>query len=166
MKARVLRTDQIIEVEYLGKLGKFSKIFCDIQSGIEYTEKDIVFCFDFNSSVCTDRHQSERLLALGLRKETADMAWLRGHEKPVVLSNTFNDKEYGCIPAWSLDRQREMLNKSGVTISFVERDTSIIVERYGVFQNVCEIWDNVYDNICDAYEWLIKEGYFNKEYLV
>ena len=69
------------------------------------------------------------------------------------------------IPAWSLDRLREMLNKSGVTISFVERDTSIIVERYGVFQNVCEIWDNVYDNICDAVKWLIKEGYFNKEYL-
>ena len=68
-------------------------------------------------------------------------------------------------PAWSLDRLREMLNKSGITISFVERDTSIIVERYGVFRNVCEIWDNVYDNICDAVEWLIKEGYFNKEYL-
>ena len=69
------------------------------------------------------------------------------------------------IPTWSLDRLREMLNKSGVTISFVERDTSIIVERYGVFQNVCEIWDNVYDNICDAIEWLIKAEYFNKEYL-
>lgn len=99
--------------------------------------------FNFKSQICTSREQSERLLALGLKKETADMYY-----------------------RWSLDRLREMLNKSGVTISFVERDTSIIVERYGVFQNVFEIWDNVYDNICNAVEWLIKEGYFPKEYLV
>lgn len=49
MKARVLRTNKIVEVEYLGKLGKFSKIFRDIQSGIEYTEKDIDFCFDLET---------------------------------------------------------------------------------------------------------------------
>ena len=29
--------------------------------------------FNFNSQVCTTREQSERLLALGLKKETADM---------------------------------------------------------------------------------------------
>ena len=29
--------------------------------------------FNFNSQICTTREQSERLLALGLRKETADM---------------------------------------------------------------------------------------------
>lgn len=141
MKARVLRTDQIIEVEYLGKLGKFSKIFRDIQSGIEYTEKDIVFCFDFNSSVCTDRHQSERLLALGLRKETADMAWLRGHEKPVVLSNTFNDEEYGCIPAWSLHRLMVLADMNGTAFSGIntpyEATISIIAAkiRFGQFNN-------------------------------
>lgn len=27
----------------------------------------------FNSAICTSREQSERLLALGLKKETADM---------------------------------------------------------------------------------------------
>lgn len=148
MKARVLRTNQIIEVEYLGKLGKFSKIFRDIQSGIEYTEKDIVFCFDFNSSVCTDRHQSERLLALGLRKETADMAWLRGHEKPVVLSNPFNDKEYGCIPAWSLHR--------------------LIDLAYGNWKEgtapIC--LGNSYDMLIGRIEFQVKHGKFNKGYLV
>jgi hypothetical protein len=114
----------------------------------------------FNSQIATSRVQSERLLSLGLKKETADMCWMYGE----VLS--CNPPELTVdIPAWSLDRLREMLNKSGVTISFVERDTSIIVERYGVFQNLCEIWDNVYDNIIDCIEWLIKQGYFNKEYL-
>lgn len=29
----------------------------------------------FNSQICTSRSQSERLLALGLKKETADMAY-------------------------------------------------------------------------------------------
>ena len=29
--------------------------------------------FNFNSQICTTREQSERLLALGLKKETADM---------------------------------------------------------------------------------------------
>ena len=133
--------------------------------------------FNFKSQPCTSRSQSERLLALGLKKETADC----GHFYGIVEHEEYEDWEtiilddYGWeshwdvtdeeIPAWSLDRLREMLNKSGVTISFVERDTSIIVERYGVFQNVFEIWDNVYDNICDAVEWLIKERHFNKEYL-
>ena len=30
----------------------------------------------FNSQICTSREQSERLLALGLKKETADMFWM------------------------------------------------------------------------------------------
>ena len=29
--------------------------------------------FNFNSQICTNKIQSERLLALGLKKETADM---------------------------------------------------------------------------------------------
>ena len=118
----------------------------------------------FNSQICTTREQSERLLALGLKKETADMCYI--WELETGAFTLCPEGWSGDIPAWSLHRLIEMLNKSEVTISFVERDTSIIVERYGVFQNVCEIWDNVYDNICDAIEWLIKEGYFNKVYLV
>ncbi len=124
--------------------------------------------FNFKSAICTSREQSERLLALGLKKETADCVLPKKDNLPPLVMPYDKASIYTMleiIPAWSLDRLREMLNKSGVTISFVERDTSIIVERYGVFQNMCEIWDDVYDNICDAVEWLIKEGYFNKEYL-
>lgn len=32
----------------------------------------------FNSAICTSRSQSERLLALGLKKETADMYYPNG----------------------------------------------------------------------------------------
>lgn len=144
MKARVLRTNKIVEVEYLGKLGKFSKIFRDIQSGIEYTEKDIVFCFDLNSSVCTDCHQSERLLALGLRKETADMAWLRGHDNPVVLSYPFNDKEGRCTPAWSLHRLMILADMNGTAF-------------FGL--------DTPYETIISIIAAKIRFGQFNNEYL-
>ena len=124
----------------------------------------------FNSQICTSREQSERLLSLGLKKETADMCWtkmaaIRGTFYVPELAPT-NMVSWRHTPAWSLHRLIEMLKNSRITISFIEKDTAIIVERYGVFQNVCEIWDNTYENICDAIEWLIKEGYFNKEYLV
>ena len=40
---------------------------------------------------------------------------------------------------------------------------SIATDRvYLVFQSVCEVWDNVYDNICDAIEWLIEKGYLTR----
>ena len=120
--------------------------------------------FNFESQICTSREQSERLLSLGLKKETADCCYYY-YDGEYLIAFAEDAKYPSDIPAWSIDRLREMLNKSGVTISFLERDTSIIVERYGVFQTVFEIWDNVYDNICDAVKWLIKEGYFNKDYL-
>lgn len=39
----------------------------------------------FNSQICTTREQSERLLALGLKKETADMHWY----KPVEFEHDY-----------------------------------------------------------------------------
>ena len=68
----------------------------------------------FNSQVCTTKIQSERLLALGLKKETADMAY---EYKPKHLADTDIDKDWvivahsPCgtdIPAWSLHRLIEM----------------------------------------------------------
>ena len=62
----------------------------------------------FNSQICTTREQSERLLALGIKKETADM-WYPHFAKtcPIPLIDevlTTDD-----IPAWSLGRLMEML---------------------------------------------------------
>ena len=126
--------------------------------------------FNFKSQTATSIEQSNRLLLLGLKKETADMChfwhWESDDHSRLCASWEFAHRSNKDIPAWSLHRLIEMLKNSRITISFIEKDTAIIVERYGVFQNRCEIWDNNYDNICDAIEWLIKEGYFNKEYLV
>lgn len=99
--------------------------------------------FNFKSQIATSREQSEKLLALGLKAETADMAWLRGHEKPVVLSNTFNDKEYGCIPAWSLHRLIEIC------------DTNPHV----IYTN------HTYWGVIDRIEEYIKEGFIDARYM-
>ena len=103
--------------------------------------------FNFKSSICTSREQSEKLLALGLKKETADMCWMYGE----VLS--CNPPELTVdIPAWSLHRLLEMnLNST---------DT-----RFEVRFNQLDVKD-AYEILLAHIEWLIKEGYFNKEYLV
>lgn len=76
----------------------------------------------FNSQICTTKEQSERLLALGLKKETADMMFIvlvkdfRGEDVPnaervyslccwyeeTSMSVGLEKREY--IPAWSLHR--------------------------------------------------------------
>ena len=125
----------------------------------------------FNSQICTTREQSERLLALGLKPETADMAYLwygRAEDDTPLLMDKPSIVYQGImtthdLPAWSLHRLVSAITNNGIIITFI--DNIVIVEKHQVFQKSYEFWDDVYDNICDAYEWLIKEGYFKKEYL-
>ena len=107
--------------------------------------------FNFKSQVCTSKVQSERLLALGLKKETADMCWMYGE----VLS--CNPPELTMdIPAWSLHRLVSMIEED-----FQSDGRFFCLPMFGFDRS-----NNLYDNIIDAIEWLIKKGYFNKEYLV
>ena len=135
----------------------------------------------FNTQVCTTREQSERLLALGLKKETADMYLTRcfvgNNGTPMVFVGTthkpstvlFSKED---IPAWSshrlidmcpnciIDRQpclhKTILNKS---IHYCEENFK---EEYEVF---FDMHLKMYDNLIDCIEWLIKENYFNNQYL-
>ena len=67
------------------------------------------------------------------------------------------------IPAWSLRRLIDMIQEvcPQVVIIFHRVDIRSNVKRIAYSFDVC---DNLYDNIIDCIEWLIKEGYFNKEY--
>ena len=127
--------------------------------------------FNFNSQVCTSKEQSERLLALGLKKETADMV----HYFSCSLAEDWTIVPLGKgevaryiesleIPAWSLHRLIEMIQDvcPSVHLIFHRIDVRSNVKRIAYSFDVC---DNLYDNIIDCIEWLIKEGYFNKEYL-
>ena len=124
----------------------------------------------FNSQICTSREQSERLLALGLKKETADMWYphfARTCPIPLVDETLASDD----IPAWSLARLVEMIP------TYVGGDLECQITRGDVSyrlwnekrgrSEVQKIFakENFYDAIIDCIEWLIKEGYF-KEYLV
>ena len=106
---------------------------------------------EFNSQICTTREQSERLLALGLKKETADMH--HSYYTRVSFDGSkshFWKEETGysenAIPAWSLHRLIEM---------YVERYISCSMN----------LKDLTYEWIINEIEIHIKEGYFNKEYL-
>lgn len=131
---------------------------------------------NFNSQICTTREQSERLLALGLRKETADMFYdyykdRIGYDWYLVpRPATFGDKR--SIPAWNLHRLIEMMpyciemnNKYWclqISKGYVRYAHNSIEKPYiGYIQKL-----NTFDAIIECIEWLIKEGRFNKEYLV
>lgn len=123
--------------------------------------------FNFKSSVCTDKNQSEKLLSLGLKKETADCYWfycdIAKEWKCTILSSTqvFKDYPTTVIPAWSLHRLLSLI-PSSVSEFNLEMDG---VYSIGYTNLIIFCKGYLYDNIIDCIEWLIKEGYFNKEYL-
>ena len=129
--------------------------------------------FNFNSQICTTREQSERLLALGLKKETADCYYWQetepmygeaagiwhletldskdNQEHFEYLDKNFgvclaDDEEHYFIPAWSLGRLIE--------IKVMKTSSQILLPL-----------DNTFDGLIEDIETRIKGGYFNKEYL-
>ena len=130
--------------------------------------------FNFNSQVCTDKVQSERLLALGLKKETADMRWERISEKYAYYPSTKTPYVSSDIPAWSLHRLIEMMPttiKSRYGYVNLAVNAELVQYQYYdedyMHNECCQHFNDgtLYDNLIDCIEWLIKEGYFNKEYL-
>lgn len=143
--------------------------------------------FNFDSQICTTREQSEHLLALGLKKETADMFYAAIHKNTKIVgyrvSFSYNDEQFEIftddIPAWSLHRLLCILPKYIQVPDnvwgykhdlYLSIDESLYV-RYE--ENVNEpcfdkiFWkDDIYQSCISCIEWLIKEGYFNKEYLI
>ena len=125
--------------------------------------------FNFKSQVCTDRFQSERLLALGLKKETADMChfwhWESDDYSRLCASWEFAHRSNKDIPAWSLHRLIEMIQTVFVRVNlcgwWVHIERKVHNKEY-----FADVHNDLFDNIIDCIEWLIKEGYFNKEYLV
>ena len=103
--------------------------------------------FNFNSQICTSKIQSERLLALGLKKETADCAiFLNGNNEFVQCSDYWGWKEQAnMFPAWSLHRLMILAEMKGSAFSDL---------------------DSAYETTISIIAAKIRFGYFNKEYLV
>ena len=100
---------------------------------------------EFESQICTTKEQSERLLALGLKRDTADMhhyKWSEGYWD--IQSCPPRGTESCYIPAWSLHRLMEISD----IVNF--REWTI---------------KDTYDKMINLIEHLISTECFNKEYL-
>ena len=130
----------------------------------------------FNSQVATSRVQSERLLTLGLKKETADMCSVIDHvsdggkweEVDTIFSFTPDDWNFreSVTPRWSLHRLLSMLPDDAPKIYWILDGANISMEWENDDSDFFPHRGNMYNGIISCIEWLIKEGYFNKEYLV
>ena len=138
----------------------------------------------FNSQICTTREQSERLLSLGLKKETADMTWEFSHTKN-------GEPQYDCRAESSWDsetfaRYVEHCEKIGYFEHWKHEDGSQMTpeEVYDEIMKIhipawslhrlIEILDTNpfvfylncgYDNVIDHVEEYIRSGFIDPRYL-
>ena len=127
--------------------------------------------FNFNSQICTSREQSERLLALGLKNETADMKYPCTREYyggvltegtsslPIIIDTEDDDITEYDTPAWSLHRLLFLIPKK------VSIDGFTFPLRLDAVMRMNDA-DDMYECVIGILERKIKEGYFNKEYLI
>lgn len=104
----------------------------------------------FNSQICTTKEQSERLLALGIKKETADCVMMYYDGWHIGVAEDFDFDKDHVEPAWSLDRLISMINDSYTTEDYK-------VELYTKL--------NRYDEVIAQIQSLNHIGQFNKEFL-
>jgi hypothetical protein len=107
---------------------------------------------EFESQICTTREQSERLIALGLKKETADMCWCNvltnGNREWLLIPISIKAYTKMEIPAWSLHSLIELKQPNTI-------DNAIVVLSR----------EQTYDKLIGMIAKSIKEGFFPKEYL-
>jgi hypothetical protein len=127
----------------------------------------------FNSQVCTTKEQSERLLKLGLKPETADMYYHEGSEDGAGniefhcnIRTEYNNILFpDYIPAWSLHRLIHLCGAECMPISFYKKGKVMIrVNHIHPTHNGRSNY-NHYDSLIDCIEWLINKHFFNKQYL-
>ena len=106
----------------------------------------------FNSQICTTREQSERLLSLGLKKETADMLIMSLSSENDIIALPWIESggwtKDNSIPAWSFSRLLEIYLMSGEyrNILFVNKEDS-------------------FEYLVRHVEVYIKAGYIDENYL-
>ncbi|MBR3794394.1 MAG: hypothetical protein IKK27_10780 [Alistipes sp.] len=132
----------------------------------------------FDSQICTTKIQSERLSALGLKKETADMYyfWVGGNEYRLKVDDDNNPLKYNMdrtyIPAWSLHRLKCLIPSKApygvgyLTVEIINENAYIVLVIENAEQRVLKYTKgNLYDNLISCINFFINEGLFNKEYL-
>ena len=119
--------------------------------------------FNFTSQICTSREQAERLLALGLKKETADCVItslgqrdrLIHTECPITVTEGLNSKKIPNYTAWSLHR----------LICLLPREYIYDIDFQRIMQDFVFGSQDMYEEMISCIETLIEAGYFYEEYL-
>lgn len=131
---------------------------------------------EFKSQIATTRKQSEKLLLLGINAETADC---HIEMAPSGIDYTYITQNYygivsNVIPAWSLTRLFELIPKSLEQTNHPNSDLNIYCDRMYWFVTYEELGYDVkhqemkkdlFEAVISTIDWLIREKYFNKEYL-
>lgn len=118
---------------------------------------------EFKSQICTSKEQSEKLLALGLKMETADCIHFHTKEKGweiLILEkgDTAKYVEGFEIPAWSLHRLLFLIPKE------VHINGFICFLRADVIMRLVDA-NFIYERLIGMIEKLIKQGFIDKNYL-
>lgn len=128
---------------------------------------------NFKNNIATTREQSERLLAMGLKPETADMCYnLYFASAPPEINNygadLYKDKRF--IPSWSLSRLLEMMpqyiDEMEEVLLMIEPPLVIYYDTLYKGQRHFTTNPNLFDNCIAMIGWLIRNDFFNKEYLI
>ena len=132
---------------------------------------------EFTTQIGTTEEQSKRLLALGLKAETADMRYRTlyfdldgillesGHS--LELNPPLNNDDF--IPAWSLHRLLAMLTYQ-VIYNGKKYEPVIAIDGMA-YGDVCDKdpvvgWSgDLYTDVIDCIEWIISQEQFNPDYL-
>ena len=108
-----------------------------------------------NSQICTTREQSERLLALGLKKQTADMMYCKTANGELIAAKDDDYLEHLDFPAWSLHR----------LLLLLPREYIYDIDFQRIMQDFVFGSQDMYDEVISCIETLIEAGYFYEEYL-
>lgn len=130
---------------------------------------------NFKTPISTTREQSERLLALDVRPETADcyIECAPSGKDFTYIRQTYNEdifKRSNVIPSWSLARLLEMMpqyiDEMEEVLLMIEPPLIFHYDTRYKGQQHFTTNPNIFDNCIAMIDWLIRNGYFNKEYLI
>ena len=134
------------------------------------------------TQICTTIKQSKRLLELGLDADTADMFHSAQHigkdivrysDPQMLVHNDHFEIFVDDLPAWSLHRLMAIMPDKIKMMSITMEGWDFHLQIYKTTISYIGLRgvtafnqnDNLYDNIIDCIEWLIKDGHFNKKHL-
>lgn len=130
---------------------------------------------NFKTPISTTREQSERLLALGVKPETADcyIEYTPTGKDFTYIRQPYNEdifKRSNVIPSWSLARLLEMMpqyiDEREEVLLMIEPPLVIYYDSLYKGHRYFTTNPNLSDNCITMISWLIRNDYFNKEYLI